>query len=68
MVKISFTHMQIIMIIELPSILEPHDFWPWLPSGHTNEHNLVTKNVFIIKVRACYMKCKFMDIQVLDWK
>ena len=50
MVKI--THMQIIMIIELPSILEPHDFWPWLPSGHTNEHNLVTKNVLIIKVRG----------------
>lgn len=40
------------MVIELPAILEPDDFWPWFSCGHTNEYYFVAKHILVVKVRG----------------
>ena len=47
--------MEVVMVIELPSILEPDDFGPWFPCGYANEHNFVAQYVLEIEMRSlCY--------------
>ena len=47
--------MEVVMVIELPSILEPDDFGPWFPCGYANEHNFVAQYVLEIEMRGlCY--------------
>ena len=47
--------MEVVMVIELPSILEPDDFGPWFPCGYAYEHNFVAQYVLEIEMRGlCY--------------
>ena len=48
------SYMEIVMIIEFPTVLEPNNFRSGFASGHTNEHYLVPKDVFVIKMGGLY--------------
>ena len=48
-------YVEVVMVIELSSILEPDDFGPWFSRGHANEHNFVAQYVLVIEMRGlCY--------------
>jgi len=49
---IPFTYMKVVVIVELAAILEPDDFGPWLPGGHTNEDDFVAQYVFVVEMRG----------------
>jgi hypothetical protein len=49
---VPFTYMQIIVIIEFPSIFEPNNFWSRLTLCNANENNFMAKYVFIVKLRV----------------
>ena len=55
MVKKPQAYVEVVMVIELSSILEPDDFGPWFSRGHANEHNFVAQYVLVIEMRGlCY--------------
>ncbi len=48
-------YVQVVVVVEFPSILEPFDIWPGFASGHANEHNFVAQYVLVIEMRGlCY--------------
>ena len=51
----SGTYVKVVMVVELPAVLEPDDFGPWLACGHANEHNFVAQYVLVVEMRGlCY--------------
>ena len=53
--KKSRAYVEVVMVIELCSILEPDDFGPWFSRGHANEHNFVAQYILVIEMRGlCY--------------
>lgn len=43
--------MKVVMVIQLPAVLEPDDFRPRFPRGHANEHDFVAQDVLVVEVR-----------------
>lgn len=39
------------MIVELDPVFEPDDVGPGFSSGHANENDFVSENIFVIEVR-----------------
>jgi len=41
---------QISVAVQLPAVLVPHNIGPWLSLSHAEEDDLMSKDVFIVKV------------------
>ena len=48
--RIMETYVQVVVVIQLPAVFEPDNFWPGLAPRHAYEDDFVTEDVFVVKV------------------
>ena len=61
------TYVKVVMVIELPAVLEPDDFGPGLARGYANEHNFVAQYVLVIEMRSLCYSCALKRSPIWPW-